>query len=681
MKNVHTLFLIFLFSVQYTFSQERSRTDSLERVLITAKEDTSKVNTLNALSRAYWERQNLDKAQQPANLALKLSQEINFKKGEADAYNNSGTIFYFQGDYSQAIKAYTASLQLYKNINNIKGISTQYNNLGIVFTAKGEYNKAIENYKASLELKRSLGDKKGEADLINNIGVIFNFQGNYPEALKSYYAALKVYEELGNKKEIANAYTNIGIINNKQKDSEEALKNYHKALKIYREIDFKEGIAKAHLNIGSAFEAQKKYSNALIEYQEALKINNELTDKQTAGYIYSNIGTVYYTIDNYSEAEKNYLKSLKIRTEIGDDDGLASCYINLGTLYIDIKKYTMAREYLQKGLTLSKEIGSMDAIKDSYHGLSDLDSLQGNYKSALENYELYVAYRDSLFNEENTKKTVQLQMQYDFEKKESEIIAEQEKKDLIIKKELQRQKLVRNVFFGGFSVMLLFAGVFFTQRNRIKKGKRRSDELLLNILPAEVAEELKKNGSAEAKQFDDVTVMFTDFKNFTHISEKLSPSELVAEIDYYFKAFDKIMDKFNIEKIKTIGDSYMAAGGLPVANKTNAVDVVKAALEIEKFIDKKLEEERANGKEQFEIRIGIHTGPVVAGIVGIKKFAYDIWGDTVNIASRMENSGEPGRINISGTTYEQVKSKFKCTYRGKIEAKNKGMIDMYFVEN
>lgn len=215
----------------------------------------------------------------------------------------------------------------------------------------------------------------------------------------------------------------------------------------------------------------------------------------------------------------------------------------------------------------------------------------------------------------------------------------------------------------------------------LTKERDLSESLLLNILPSEVAEELKQKGSADAKYFDDVTVMFTDIKGFTQLSEKLSASELVAEIDTCFKAFDQIISLHNIEKIKTIGDSYMCAGGLPVANKTNATDIVCAALEIQQFMKQHLQERIKEGKEPFEIRIGVNTGPVVAGIVGLKKFAYDIWGDTVNIASRMESSGEGGKVNISGSTYNLVKNKFYCTYRGKVQAKNKGEIDMYFVES
>ena len=208
---------------------------------------------------------------------------------------------------------------------------------------------------------------------------------------------------------------------------------------------------------------------------------------------------------------------------------------------------------------------------------------------------------------------------------------------------------------------------------------KRSEQLLLNILPFETAQELKVRGKAAARFYPDITVMFTDFKGFTHIAEKLSPEELVKEIDELFTAFDMIMEKNGIEKIKTIGDAYMAASGLPAVNTTHALDMVNAAIDIIEYMAVQKNIRTANGRPIFEIRIGIHTGPVVSGIVGHKKFAYDIWGDAVNLASRMESSGEAGQINISQSTYDRISSTYSCISRGEIEAKNKGKVGMYFV--
>lgn len=258
---------------------------------------------------------------------------------------------------------------------------------------------------------------------------------------------------------------------------------------------------------------------------------------------------------------------------------------------------------------------------------------------------------------------------------------------------VERNENLRNLAMLGAGFLLLVAlltyGRFRSSRKAkrsleeknkiIEKERENSDNLLLNILPQSIAQELKEHGKARARRFDQVTVLLTDFKNFTKIAEKLSPEELVDELDRCFKAFDFIIQQYpDIEKIKTIGDAYMCASGLTTRGSFPD-SIVKAAMEMQQFLEEQKHENIRLGKPFFEARIGVHTGPVVAGVVGVKKFAYDIWGDTVNIAARMEASCEENHVNISQTTYQWVAARFECQYRGKVEAKNMGAIDMYYV--
>jgi class 3 adenylate cyclase len=261
-------------------------------------------------------------------------------------------------------------------------------------------------------------------------------------------------------------------------------------------------------------------------------------------------------------------------------------------------------------------------------------------------------------------------------------------RELAYQESLQREEERRNLLlFSAIGVLALAGGLWsrlrYMRRSRsiIQKERDRSDRLLLNILPADVAEELKLKGSAQARTFQAATVLFTDFKGFTQVAEQLTPEELVAEIDHCFKGLDEIVQRHGVEKIKTIGDAYMAVAGVPDPEASSARSMVMAALEMQEFIQRRRTERLMEGRPAFEMRIGIHTGPVVAGIVGSRKFQYDIWGDTVNTASRMESSGAPGEVNISEATYALVKDLpgLRFTPRGRVEAKGKGFLEMFFV--
>ena len=217
------------------------------------------------------------------------------------------------------------------------------------------------------------------------------------------------------------------------------------------------------------------------------------------------------------------------------------------------------------------------------------------------------------------------------------------------------------------------------QKKQLESEKSKSDARLLNILPEEIAAALKRFGKSYARKHEEISVLFADIKGFTSIAEHMTPDLLVTQLDETFRGFDYITGKYGLEKIKTIGDAYMCAAGLPQDDEAHALNAVKAAMDMQNFIAEFSRSKVIQDLPGFEIRIGIHSGSVVSGVVGTKKFVYDIWGDTVNLASQMEQQSEPGKINISGETYKLVKDHFNCKYRGKIAVKGKGDIDMYFV--
>jgi len=546
------------------------------------------------------------------------------------------------------------SLALSEKLKWKRGIASSLGRLGVYYWNKADYPKALEYDFKALKMNEELGYKDRAAANLSNIGIIYGKQADYPKALYYYFKSLKIGEELGNKEAIANNLMNIGIVYKEQENDSKALFYYFKALKIYEERDNKNGTGTALTNIGNVYKGQREYSKAMDYYSRSLKIREELGNKKGIATTLSNMASLYMLTGKFKESEENIKKAISIASALDIKKELREFEGNLSRLY---------------------DTTAQLAVRNGQFAIA-----AENYKLSMRHYKKAVAIKDTLFNMEKSKELTRKEMSYEFQKKEAATKAEQEKKDLITKKEIQKQKLIRNGLLTGFGLVLIFAGIFFNQRNKIRKEKNKSENLLLNILPFETAQELKSKGSADAKLIDHVTVLFTDFKGFTTIAEKLSPQELVADLNVCFSEFDRIMEKYGIEKIKTIGDSYMAAGGLPTPNDTHASDVVKAALEIRDFIEEGKQRKISAGLPYFEIRIGVHTGPVVAGIVGVKKFAYDIWGDTVNTASRMESSGEIGKVNISETTYGLVKDKFNCEFRAEVEVKGKGLVKMYFVE-
>lgn len=541
-----------------------------------------------------------------------------------------------------------------------------------------------------LDLANKLNEKVGEltSQQANHLirAKTLLIQGVYPIALEFAQKALKISEGLKDKKLIADCYSVIGQIYERQENNEKAAEYQLKGLKINRALNDSVRISASLSLLGNIYGAKLEYEAALQSYRESLKYINEEKNREQVGIAYGNIGYVYYEqgkavketnpknattyLNKALEASK---KAKEIFLEIKNRRFQIIAELNIGLVYNELNDYSTAISWCFSAYKTALELKIPPLKRDACDCLYKSNKSIGKDKDALIYFEIYKNLNDSIKNIDNERSMVEKELNFNYEKEQLAASLQYAQKEAIADSQIQKQR-VGLISAGGILLLIVVLMVV------VIKGKQRSEALLLNILPYETAQELKKKGSAETKNFESATVLFTDFKGFTKISEQLTPKELITEIDTCFKGIDQIMDKYQIEKIKTIGDAYMAAGGLPKENLSHPIDVVMAAKEILLFIEE-LKTERIEKKlPYFDIRVGIHTGPLIAGIVGTKKFSYDIWGDTVNTASRMESSGEINKINVSGSTYELIKDQFVCEYRGKVAAKNKGEIDMYFVK-
>jgi class 3 adenylate cyclase len=378
---------------------------------------------------------------------------------------------------------------------------------------------------------------------------------------------------------------------------------------------------------------------------------------------------VYANLGKNHLAEKNINQAIRILEESQDYYPICVYLISMSDIYLKKADERTSLNYALRSLKLAEQYGLKEQISDANLKLSEFYQKAGNLGESFKYYKSHIAYRDSVNNIKSVQKMADLRTDYEVSQKQIEVdLLNQEKRN-------QRIILLSLVIILGLAIIIL--GTLYWFFRTISREKKRSESLLLNILPAGTAEELKRNGKVAAVRFDQVTVLFTDFVEFSKLAEHMDPEQLVNSIDFYFKEFDMITTKYGLEKIKTIGDSYMCAAGLPTGNQSHARNVISAAKEMMDLVRRELAAQ--DGLSHFEIRIGVHTGPVVAGIVGTKKWQYDIWGDTVNIASRMESMSKQGKVNLSETTYHDIKEEFSCEYRGEIEVKNRGPLKMYFL--
>lgn len=689
-----------------------------------------KALALHKLGNLYLNLGNLDSAMVQYNQSAEIRRQTGDKEGLANVLNNIGIIYSYQGDIDKSLDFYNQALELRKEINNKAAIAGSLDNIGMLMVDLGEIDSAVNCYYTSLKIYEELKMDLHISRIYNNLGIIYKDKGDIANALDFYTKSLSIAEKIENDRQIANVLSNIGLIYNIQGDTDKALEYYNKSLKILREIGNSRQSAYVLQNIGSIYynkgeksfnQEEKKKADSLFEealqyYKGSLITKEEIGDQFGLAAAYSSIGATYLEKSRIILSRKNeYLddalsnlqKALEINHNIENKNGLAIAMNSYAKALQFKGEISKALDYALKSYKLSKELGNVESIKYATESLEQLYKLIGNENLAYKYFKEHIRMRDSLAKEEDLKLMQQKYYQYEYEKQAAaDSVAhsnELQIKNLKIEKaneEVQKHSIIIAASIFGLMLVLALAIVMFRMFRQKKKAnmllreqniqiqeqksiieieKQKSDELLLNILPIATAEELKSLGKAIPRYYKSISVLFTDFKGFTKACAGLAPDQVVEELDMYFKAFDNIIENHGLEKIKTIGDAYMCAGGLPVENTQHPINIVKAALELQKFMQNLKEERIRLQKPYWELRVGIHTGEIIAGVVGRKKFAYDIWGNTVNIASRMESNGEPGKVNISQDTFNLVKDLFNCEHRGKIEAKNVGAIDMYFV--
>jgi class 3 adenylate cyclase/tetratricopeptide (TPR) repeat protein len=640
---------------------------------------------------------------------LKIHMALGERPQQADIYTRLAVIAEMRKQYQEAIGFSEKALAIQQANQDYEGTAKTYNNLGVLYRKLGEPKKSVANFNQAIDLYKTqinISNNKGrKAQLFSNMGVVYTNLQDFGNALRYHEEALALREQQKNAEAIANVHNEIATNHFLNKNNERAKIAANKAIKIAEPINDWEILYDSYTVLANIFKSEgnlqeyETYSKLIAKAQREVDKKNSQHEQELLNKKFA-----VQNFDNSLKLANTEEEKQRLEKESAEKEARAS--------------KAQAEAERQKALAAQAQAETQRAEAERARAIAeraerDRQIALAKEQQAKQEKEL----AEAKVSEEEAKKAraIAEKQTAEAQRAQAQAEAEQAKKD---KEKLEAEQKNRNQLFlfstiiGFIALVLIFIIISYirnrqknrllrkqndkikeqnvsleqqkeeieAQRDAIIEEQRKSDALLLNILPVEVAKELKESGHATPKYYESATVLFTDFKGFTNAASKMTPQEVIKALDICFMAFDEISEKYNLEKIKTIGDAYMCAGGVPIVNTSHAIDAVRAGIEIQAFMNKIRQEKEAKGEPFWEVRVGINTGALVAGVVGKKKFAYDIWGDTVNLASRMESSGEPGRVNISGFTYELVKDHFEVTYRGKVPAKNKGDVDMYFVD-
>ena len=621
-------------------------------------------------------------------------QDDAFKK---KVYSYLGEIASHESRWDDAIFWYKKSLLIAKKESDIEDIYKYYQLIGLEYQKSGKYDLGISYYKNLLG-EVSVDDSRNIRGILhNNLGVLYSKKKDLHNSEIHFRRALKLIEQDEKHADVlAMININLAVIAQKSRNVEDAIKYTRKADYLSSLTENTELKNQINYLTANVYYYASDFYNALLYADKAIEGARSINDAEMISKILLFKSKIYHSLDNYElerDFKSRYLQEMSYinNEKTTRDNNINSKRINIERIEKDALLYQKksAEELAERERIRAAEEAQKSReskiLRDKALVLAQHEKDKSRLIEIEKNIALSKSKRDSLA-------AVNALAQREIAKQKSRtdsittVWALQKQRIAEREAENANEKIHRTYLIGILFIVIIIIIVvgLIKQRilnNKILEERDKSDKLLLNILPKPIADELKQNLKVSPRKYEKVSVLFTDFVGFTKIAEILTEDELIRELDKYFNAFDKIIEKYNLEKIKTIGDSYMCAGGVPSPNSTNPFDAVKAGLEIAEYVKKDVEQKKLKGEPYWETRIGINTGSVIAGVVGSKKFAYDIWGDTVNIASRIESKGMVGYVNISESTYNYVKDEFKCVFRGNIDVKHKGEVPMYYVES
>ncbi|MBK9249513.1 MAG: tetratricopeptide repeat protein [Ignavibacteria bacterium] len=625
---------------------------------------------LNIESGKYFNVGEYAAAETAAHEAMAAARLENDRQQEAAALNNLGNVTNTRGDSGAAATLHQQAMTIYQELDDKEGIAITLSYCGRIYGDLSDYAKALECFEQSVAISKEIGQKEGLAVNLGNLGVVYLHISDYSKALECYQEAMLIHSELGRKDGIAINLANTGVVYKNLSDNHKALEYYYKAMEMYEEIGRKSGMASTLGNIGSIYGNLLDYDKSLECFQKALAIAEELGNKFGIATHLCNIGIVYNFLQDYPKALEYFHRALSMYEGLGKKNGIAIALGNIGQTYATVEfdgyNAERAEEYLLQAITLFEEVGAKQHLYGFHQRVANLYEHEKQWEKFALHYKKYHEIEKEVQSEETQKQARIMEQRRQAAEREKEIEIE---------------------------------------RTRASAEKK----ILNNILPEEITARLIQGESPIADHFDSVSVLFMDIVGFTKLASVISAQQLVLLINAIFSAADGVMREFGMEKIKTIGDAYMAVAGVPVPRADHAECAARASLKLIDLIQNFVvtfpesygDRSWIDAIPKIQVRIGLHCGPAAAGVVGENKFAYDLWGDAVNTASRMESHGEAGKIHVSeeflkkllmvnGEWLMDVADEFSSLTinhlpltiipRGEMAIKGKGKMKTYFLE-